>query len=84
MLGSGQQDAMQDARGELGFQSAGFTTYQRGGFGALESGDGTSIRAEVQAGVSPPSKVEFRLGKVARTSTETRSSNTAFTPRLHA
>lgn len=87
-MGSAQRDAMQKIGGSFGVRNMstniGVLVYQSGAFYESESPTTGGNDSVSQGGVSGVRTTTLDSSRVARTSTETRSANTAFAPRLIA
>ena len=92
MLGSYQRDALQNITGKFGVRdirdaamNIGIIIQQYGAFhesqSAIGAGNNTAANS---ANVGTYRETAFDASRVARTSTETRSSNTALAPRIVA
>ncbi|VFR81314.1 hypothetical protein RAN3_2555 [plant metagenome] len=75
-----QRDAMQEVGGGLGIHMVSGTP--SGPFGSVDQGQSIPFHGEATG--NRQLAMDFRLGRVARTSSETRPGNSAYHPRLHA
>lgn len=89
-MGSWQRDALQNGTGSLQGRPVptvlGAITAATGAFALTSRGGaaGASLLVTEPAGAANSDLVTFDLSRVARTSSETRTANTAYHPRIHA